>query len=178
MRVFALLAAVLVSVPAGAAERDLSLEHEGSVGLFLAAAPEYSALTLGDCVFCTGDRSIVGVNLVTDFGATIAVGGWGSELLLRFRYVSLSTAKGESVLFGYRKYFGRDEIKTFVGLDVQFTFRPVITLGARAGFGVMWDFSPIMGLWAEVDGSFGVGLGRRFGAELAIGFQARSYLLQ
>lgn len=172
------LAASLVAAPVRAGERVLSLEHDGSVGVFLTAAPEFSSLTLSECVTCITTSVVDGFDLVNDLGVSISPEGWGAELLLRFRYVSLSRAKGEAVLFGYRRYFGRDEVKTFMELDLHATFRPVLTGGARAGFGVMWDFSPVMGLWADLAGSFGVGRGRRFGAELAIGFQARSYLLQ
>ncbi|MBI5547879.1 MAG: hypothetical protein HY901_28685 [Deltaproteobacteria bacterium] len=180
------LCALVLLVPAHlhAQDRELTREHNGSLGFFLSLGTEYSAIVDADCVFCTGSsegvraRSITGANSLLDLGGTMAIGQSGSELTLRGRLVFLSPARGESLLLGYRKYWGKDEIKTFVSAELMGTFRPVQTLGARAGFGAMWDFSPVMGLWLDAAGTFGFGYGRRFGGELSIGFQARSYLLE
>jgi hypothetical protein len=98
---------------------------------------------------------------VLDVGGTLAVGQAGGELLLRGRLVFLSPAKGFSVFLGYRKYWGKDDFKTFVAADLMASITPTATFGARPGFGVVWDFSPIMGLWAEAAGTFGLGWGRR-----------------
>jgi len=168
----------LAGATARAQAREVPLQHTHSLGAFVAVGTEYSALVVNHCVFCGGGQSITGFDSVLDFGGTLAVGDSGSELALRGRLVFLSPAKGESVLLGYRKYFGKDEIKTFASFDLMGTFRPVLTGGARAAFGGMWDFSPIMGLWLEAGGSFGFGSGRRFGAELMLGFQGRTYLLE
>lgn len=172
--------AALVMVPglAQAQEREATREHNGSLGAFAATGPEYSALVVGDCLFCAGTRTITGWSSILDVGGTLSVGQSGSEIVLRGRLVSLSPARGESLLLGYRRYFGKDELKTFGSFDLMGTFRPVQTLGARAGFGAIWDFSSIMGLWLDLGGSFGVGQGRRFGAEMSVGFQGRTYLLE
>jgi hypothetical protein len=94
----------------------------------------------------TPTAPIAELSAALDVGATMAVGESGSDMVLRGRLVFLSAARGGSVLFGYRKYFGRDQVKTYASFDLQGTFRPVKTLGARAGFGVMYDFSPLLGV--------------------------------
>ena len=178
------LALLLAPSPGRAQDRQTTLEHNGSLSLFATLGAEYSALVVTDCDTCTDasgnshPKSISGLNSNLDVGGSIAVGQSGSEILLRGRFTFLSPAWGGSVLLGYRKYFGKDEFKTFVSFDLMGTFRPVKTVGARAAFGVMWDFSPIMGLWVDAGGTFGLGVGRRFGGELNVGFQARSYLLE
>ena len=171
-------ALLVVSASAPGQEREAFREHTGSLGAFATLGGEYSALVVSNCVFCSTGKTIDGFDAILDVGGTLAIGQSGSELLLRFRLVFLSHARGESILFGYRKYFGRDEIKTFASFDLMGTFEPVLTGGARAAFGVIWDFSSIMGLWVDAGATFGVGQGRRFGAELNIGFQARTYLFE
>ncbi|HEY3448997.1 MAG TPA: hypothetical protein VGK67_21730 [Myxococcales bacterium] len=185
-----LATAFLVSSPAARAqERELTREHDGSLGAFATLGVEYSSIVVADCFFCTGSsvdaggayhsaRTIDGPDAILDVGGTMAVGQAGGEFLLRARLVFLSPAKGISAFLGYRKYWGKDEFKTFVAADLMVNFMPTVTFGARPGFGVAWDFSPIMGMWAEAAGTFGLGWGRRFGAEFTIGFQARSYLLE
>lgn len=174
----ALAALLLGPMCAYAQGREVTLEHGGSVGLFAAAGAEYSSLVLNDCVFCLRGKTLDGPNALLDVGATLSFTQTSSELLLRGRLAFLSPARGESLLLGFRKYWGRDEFKTFAGLELMGTFRPVQTGGARVGFGAIWDFSPIMGLWAEAGATFGIGQGRRFGAEITLGFQGRSYLLE
>ena len=191
----ALLAAVLGAgclaglASARAQEREPTREHDGSLGVFAALGVEYSSTVVADCFFCTGSsvgsdgkvrlaRTIDGPDALLDLGGSVAVGQAGSELILRARWAFLSPARGFSLMLGYRKYWGKDELKTFVAADVVATFVPLTAFGVRPGFGVMWDFSSIMGLWAEAAGTFQAGWGRRFGAELTIGFQARSYLLE
>ena len=171
-------ALLFAATSARAQERQAYREHNGSLGAFATLGGEYSALVVTDCVFCASGKSIDGFDAILDVGGTLAVGQSGSELVLRGRLVFLSRARGESLMFGYRKYFGRDEFKTFVSFDLMGTFEPVKTVGARAAFGAIWDFSSIMGLWVEAGATFGVGAGRRFGAELSLGFQARTYLLE
>ena len=177
------VACALAGAPAAAhgQQRELSREHDGSLGLFAALGAEYANLVVADCFFCgesgRAGSTIVGVDALLDVGGTMAVGP-GGELLARFRLVFLSPARGESVLFGYRKYWGKDELKTFLSFDLMGTFRPVQTFGARPGFGVMWDFSPVVGAWLDAAGTFGIGRGRRFAGELTVGLQARSYLLE
>jgi len=163
---------------ARAQERGAYLEHNGSLGGFVTLGGEYSALVVTGCVFCANGKAVDGFDAILDVGGTLAVGQSGSELILRGRLVFLSHARGESLLFGYRKYFGRDDFKTFAGFDLMGTFEPVKTIGARASFGAIWDFSSIMGLWLDAGASFGVGAGRRFGAEINLGFQARTYLFE
>lgn len=183
-----LVAALLVCPGASPAqERELTREHDGSLGAFAALGVEYTSLVIAQCFGCTGSSyengvyhladSISGPDLVLDLGGTLAVGQPGGEFVLRGRFVSLSRAKGVSAFLGYRKYWGKDDFKTFIAIDLMANFMPTVTFGARPGFGVAWDFSSIMGLWAEAGGTLGIGWGYRFGLELTVGFQARSYLL-
>jgi hypothetical protein len=173
-----LLTSYCSSLGSLAQEREYSLDHAGSVGFIVGVGPEYSGSIKADCLFCLGEQTLVDVSGVFDIGATVAINQEGDEIVLRGRLVRLSSSNGESLLLGYRKYFGREEIKTFASLDLQTTFRPVKTMGVRGSFGVMYDFSPILGIWLDGGGSFGFGYGRRFGLETTIGMQARSYLFE
>ena len=189
------LLAVLAAASLGCAsaahaqERELTRQHDGSVSAFVGLGGEFSSIVVADCFFCTGSsvnpdgtikraRTIDGPDAILDVGGSIAVGQSGGEFMLRGRLVFLSPARGESLMLGYRKYWGKDEIKTFVSVDLMLTFEPVRTIGVRPGFGLMWDFSSIMGVWIDAGGTFGIGWGRRFGGEITVGFQARSYLLE
>ncbi|MGC4114069.1 MAG: hypothetical protein QM765_05305 [Myxococcales bacterium] len=187
--VSAVLALLLACPSAFAQEKEFTREHDGSLGGFATLGVEYTSIVVADCLFCTGSstdangvvhpaKTIDGPNMVLDVGGTLAVGQAGGEFLLKARLNFLSPAKGLSAFVGYRKYWGKDEFKTFLSIDVLANFMPTVTFGARPGFGVVWDFSPIMGMWAEAAGTFGLGWGRRFGAELTVGFQARTYLLE
>lgn len=184
LTVLALASALLAPAEVWGQGRELSKQHDGSLGLFGALGAEYTGLVIADCFFCTGStagspaRAVDGFDAILDLGGSLAVGQSNSELLLRGRLVFLSPARGVTVLFGYRKYWGMDELKTYVAADVLVTLVPTVVFGVRPNFGVMWDFSPIMGVWAEAGGTFAVGWGRRFGGEITVGFQARSYLLE
>jgi len=171
------LLALLVAAPASA-EEVASLEHTGSVGLFVAVGPEWATTEVAPCLTCRSDKVAAGFGALLDLGGTIAVGSEGSELAAKLRLVRLAgEGNGEAALVGDRRYFGRDELKSFFSFDAQLFWRPTVVGGARAGIGGMWDFSPLFGLWLETGASFGLGQGRRFGVELGLGLQGRSYLL-
>lgn len=171
----ALGALLLLALP-GAAGRPL--DHQGSLGLVAAVGAEYASLVLADCVGCPATGLVADTALALEVGGTAAVGDAGSEFGLRLRLSRLSEASGESVLLGYRRYSGPDEWKTFFAFDLVGTFRPSKTLGARAGLGVLHDFTPLFGLYADAGVGFGLGAGRRFSVDLLVGLQARSYLLE
>jgi hypothetical protein len=90
----------------------------------------------------------------------------------------LTPDPGEALLAGYRQYFGSEEWKTFFSFDLEGTARPIKSLGARASLGLMRELSEVLGAYADAGASFGFGGGRRFGVELGVGLQARSYLLE
>ena len=156
--------------------RQFSLDHAGSLGLIFGAFGSYESIERATCLTCETTAILTGPSLSLDLGASLAVGWEGAELLLRLRLTRLGDAPGEAVFVGFRHYFGRDAWKTFASLEVGGHFRPIAAGGARGGFGVAWDFSPLFGLWAEAAASFALGEGRLFGAQLGLGLQARTYL--
>jgi hypothetical protein len=179
LRLFPVVVAALLGSPAALAQsRAASLDHSGSLGLLVAAGTEFATTEIADCLTCQPERTLAEFGALLDLGATAAVGSEGNELTLRLRLNRLTAASGESIFFGYRSYFGRDELKTFAAFDLAAVLRPIAAGGARVAFGVAWDFSPLFGVWAEAGANFALGEGRRFGVELGLGLQARSYLLE
>ncbi|HCF59530.1 MAG TPA: hypothetical protein DFS52_16245 [Myxococcales bacterium] len=174
----AVLAALLVPAMAGAQRSEVSLDHSGSLGLLAGAGAEFSTTEVAACLACEPTETFVEVGAVLDLGLTAAIGREGNELALRLRLIRLTGAVGEALFVGYRNYFGRDEWKTFAAFDLMGTLRPIQAGGVRAAFGVMYDLSPILGLYGEAGASFALGTGRRFGVEATLGLQGRSYLLE
>lgn len=162
--------------PAPAPARSPSLEHAGSLGLIAGVFGNYASIERADCLTCETAEVLTGASASFDLGASLGVGWEGAELTLRLRLTRFGQAKGEALFLGFRSYFGRDEWKTYAAFELAGHIRPIGALGARAGFGVAWDFSPIFGLWAEAAASFALGQGRLFGAQLGLGLQARTYL--
>lgn len=162
--------------PTSEPERHLSLEHAGSLGLIVGLFGNYESLEKAACLTCETTEVLTGASASIDLGASLGVGWEGAELTLRLRLTRLGKAQGEALFLGFRSYFGRDAWKTYVSFELAGLFRPIAAGGARAGFGVAWDFSPIFGLWAEAAASFALGQGRLFGAQLGLGIQARTYL--
>ncbi len=176
----ALAIALALAAPAAASaqEREVALDHAGSVGLIAAAGPEWGTFEIGRCPTCQIDRVLAGFSVLLDVGGTVAVGQEGSELALRLRLVGASELRGVAAAFGYRHFFGFEELKTYFSFDLLADFAPALAGGARASFGAMYELSPVLGLYSEAGASFALGQGRRFGAELTFGLQARSYWLQ
>jgi hypothetical protein len=170
--------AALGAGEARAQQRVATLDHAGSVGLLLGSSLEFSTTEIADCVTCGTERAFATFSPVFDLGGSLAIGDEGNELIARLRLVRFSEASGETLLLGYRGYFGFEEWKSYFGLELQGTLRPVRTVGARASIGVMYELSSLFGLWAEAGSGFGLGGGRRFGVDLGLGLQARSYLLE
>lgn len=158
------------------APRYFTLEHAGSLGLIVGIFGNYESIERADCLTCETTEVLTGMSASLDIGASLGVGWEGAELTLRLRLTRLGPASGEAILAGFRSYFGRDEWKTYASFELAGHIRPIAAGGARAGFGVAWDFSPIFGLWAEAAAAFAFGKGRLFGAQVGLGLQARTYL--
>jgi hypothetical protein len=176
---WAILSLLFLFVPAARAqERRASLEHAGSVGLLVGLGPLYSTIVVANCPSCGGTRVINGFAGVLDLGGSIAVGAEGAELTARLRLARLWAAGGESLLLGFRRSFGVEEWKTYFEIELEAMLRPTWLLGPRAVLGVMHDFSPVFGLYAEGGLAVDIGGGRRVGVDVTFGAQARSFLLQ
>ena len=115
-----------------------------------------------------------------ELGGTLSVGD-GNDLLLSVR-AEFGGLFDLGIYAGYRGYFSVGQWKTFFDLDLAGHITPAIaphgTVGPRVGVGVQLDFLPIIGTYAVLGGQIGFGDGLRYGAELTIGFQFRSYLLE
>lgn len=159
---------LLLATHAVAEER---FDHRGSLGLLLGGSFERkdSANNAGP-----GDSGWRGG---AEVGGTLAVGSEGNDLKLSLR--ALFGGPFDLALFaGYRGYFSVGQWKTFFDLDAAAHFTPRFTIGPRVGVGVQLDFLPVAGAFAVLGGQIGFGDGLRYGVELMIGFQFRSYLLE
>ncbi len=174
-----LAASLLLPVTGAVAqEREVSLDHSGSVGVIANAGPEFSYAILAECLTCDRREALSALSLLFEIGATVAPWHEGDELLVRFRWMRLSRAVGEMAMVGYRSYFGSDELKTFVELDAQAAIRPQLAFGLRPALGVMYELSPLVGLSFEAGVSIGLASGLRVGFEALVGIQGRTYLLE
>ncbi|MHB8873380.1 MAG: hypothetical protein ACYC8T_06805 [Myxococcaceae bacterium] len=154
---------------AGTALADERYDHRGAVGLLLGATGEFMS---------TANPGVVqGLRLGADLGGTWAVGYSGNELMLLGRAAFGGPRVEGSVTFGYRGYFGQDRVKTFVDLGAAVHF-PLVAVGPRVGFGVQYELSPIVGVYAGLAAQVGLGQALRFDGELCLGLQLRSYLLE
>ena len=155
-----------------------SLDHGGSLGLQLGFFGNYTSSEKGACLTCETDSVSTGWSGSLDIAATLGIGWEGAEFILRFQMMRLGSLPGESIGLGFRNYFGRDEWKTFLDLELLGAFRPVGGGGIRGAFGVIWDIHPLVGIWSEAGASIVLGRGRTFGAQFGVGIQVRSYLFQ
>ena len=46
--------------------------------------------------------------------------------------------------------FGYEQLKTFFDLELAVHVAPFVTVGVRGGFGVQYDFLPVMGVYAQI----------------------------
>ena len=155
-----------------------SLDHGGSLGLSVGAFGNYSSSEKASCLTCETSAVATGWSGSLDIAASVGIGWEGAEFFVRFELQRLGQVPGENLSLGLRNYFGREEWKTFLDLEAVAAFRPVGGGGLRGGFGVIWDFHPLFGLWAEARAAIILGHGRTFGAQLGLGLQFRSYLFQ
>ena len=150
---------------------DVRLDHRGSIGLLLSTGGEYKASIAGGSVQN-------GARLPAHIGATMAIGQNGNELKLQFDSSWLGPQYDLGVSFGYRGYFPVDPMKTFFDADVALRFYQRITAGPEIGFGVQYELSSVVGVFSTVRAKFGFGQGLRMGAELLVGLQVRTYVLE
>lgn len=78
---------------------------------------------------------------------------------------------------GYRGYFG-ERWKTLVDIGLGLNGRPGFTAGPRVALGVQYELSSLAGIFATIGAQLGFGWALVFRAELMIGFQLRSFLLE
>lgn len=142
------------------------------------AGPLYSTIVIANCPSCAGSRALSGFSGALDLGGLLALGAEGFELTARLRLTRFSDSSGEALLAGLRRSFGRDEWKTYFEIDIEGILRPAKLLGPRAALGALYDFSAVFGVYVEGGVAVDLGGGRRVGAEITFGIQARSFLLQ
>jgi hypothetical protein len=160
----------LALVVASAASADESFEHRGSLGLLLSAGAEVRSAIVAKT---QGDNGFRG-NL--DVGGTWAfTTHWSVIAEARLSLGGPST--GLSLFAGFRNFWG-EQIKTFVDLTLAGYALPSFTIGPRVAFGVQYELSPVVGVYALVATSFGGGAGLRFCAEAMAGAQFRTYLFE
>lgn len=159
----------LLTAAASATER---LDHHGAVGLLIGSGLDYRSQALPD------NSTYVGFYLPVDFGGTYNVGDDSNELVLAIRGELFGPSFVGAIYGGYRSYFGQDAWKTFFDLHLRADVVPQFTVGPRMGFGAQFDPHALFGIYAGVGAHVGAGTGIRFGGELILGVQLRSFLLE
>jgi|CXWL01.1.fsa_nt_gi hypothetical protein len=162
------LALFLSAYALAAEERN---DHRGSIGLLLSTGGEYKASIAGPVVEN-------GVRLPAHIGATLAIGHNGNELKLQLDSTWLGPEVDLGISFGYRGYFAVDRLKTFFDGDLGIRFLTRFTIGPEVGVGVQYELSPVIGVFARLGGKLGFGQALRLGADLTVGIQLRSYVLE
>ncbi|MFN0062580.1 MAG: hypothetical protein ACKVPX_08680 [Myxococcaceae bacterium] len=151
--------------------RPTRLDHRGAVGGFVALGGQYVSILNGGRIVEDGLRVPVTV------GFSVAPFESGHELLLAARGSFLNARPSWAVWAGYRIFFGQENWKTFLDLGLVSVVRPLFSIGPRIGFGVLYDFVPEVGVYAAAAAEVGGGAGFRFGADVGIGLQVRTYWL-
>jgi len=150
-------------------------DHRGSLGLTIAAGGE--ALTAVSSK-ATGAES--GFRIPLEIGGTFSLTDH-TELRLAGRLAPgltpISTLAG-SVYAGARNSFSFEQLKTFFDLELAVHVAPYFAIGARAAFGVQYDFLPIMGVYAQLGGQLGGATSLRLSGEVMVGVQFRTYLFE
>ena len=171
MRRFFLAGLILASSFALGEER---YDHHGALGVTVAAGGELvTALTNN----ATGER---GARFPLELGATLSVSNH-IELRLAGRFapgIAPITGFGGSFYAGMRDTFGYEQFKTFFDLELAVHVAPFVTIGARGGFGVQYDFLPVMGVYAQIGAQFGGALALRLSGELMVGLPFRTYVFE
>jgi len=146
-------------------------DHRGSLGLVVAATGErvdHAATGYSNAGWRSG----------VETGGTLQFGQNDNEVALRGRVIFGGPAIDVMLRAGLRRFFGLEAWKTFVELDVVGHVTPRISVGPGIGAGVQYDFSSIAGVYAVVSTHLGFGSGLRFGADVLVGLQLRTYLFE
>jgi hypothetical protein len=149
-------------------------DHRGSLGLTVAAGGEVLTAV---SITATGER---GFRLPLEVGGTLSVTDH-TELRLAGRIapgISPITALAGSFYAGIRNSIGFDQFKTFFDLELAVHVTPFFAIGARAAFGVQYDFLPIMGVYAQLGGQLGGATSLRLSGEVMVGVQFRTYVFE
>lgn len=165
-----LLATLTLFVAAPALAADERYDHRGALGLTLSSGGEYVASASTSYV---GDT---GLHVPIELGGTWSITDH-SELRGAGR-IGFGPKLGGSLYLGVRNSYGWERLKTFFDLDFAAHVAPLLTLGARVGVGVQYDFLPVMGAFALVGGQLGGAAGLRLSFELLVGVQFRTYLFE
>lgn len=175
MRRAVLLLLFALATPARAEER---FDHRGALGLTVASGAEFVSF-IGPQ---GGSESSGRVPL--ELGGTWSITD-RTELRLAGRLSPLVAGRtvtsgglAGTVLAGLRNVRGLDQWKTFFDLDLAVHVAPALIIGARAAFGVQYDFLPVMGVYAQIGGQLGGGAGLRLSFEGVVGLQFRTYVLE
>ncbi len=177
-------------------------DHRGALGLLLATTVERKDAG------AAGQISDAGWRVGAEVGGTYPVSYSGNEFKLALRGLFGGPAVDTALYLGFRGYFdlsfwraNLEQWKTFFDLDLCGHLTPAYeievtdglagtlstthvkapltaTAGPRVGVGVQFDFLPVAGAYLAIAGQLGFGTGVRFGAELLLGLQFRSYLLE
>lgn len=147
--------------------------HRGSLGLTTAAGFEAVSLATPNT---TGES---GFRVPLELGATLAL-FTHTELRLSGRFSAPVNVSGWGLSFygGIRNSFGPAEWKTFFDVDLAVHALPVFVAGLRVGFGVQYDFSPVVGVYAALSAQLGGGFGLRLSGDVSVGLQFRTYLFE
>ncbi|MBK7860162.1 MAG: hypothetical protein IPJ65_16415 [Archangiaceae bacterium] len=174
-------------------------DHVGAVGLLMALSGQYKA---------ANNPFEVGTRAGVEVGGSFNLGYKSNELVIAARatfgsphvgspdYGTPACGSGstlppwrcvaedrrlhevDTLLYGgYRGYFG-ERWKTFVDLQAAVSFTPFLAAGPRLGVGLQYELSSIAGLYTQVAAVLGFGEVLQFRAELVIGVQLRSFLLE
>jgi hypothetical protein len=167
------VAALCLALGAAAVARaDERYDHRGAVGVLVGSGGEWLNAASGPGLALQGFR------LDVDLGGTYAIGDNGNELMLLGRAIFGGPSLEGSLILGYRGYFGQDEVKTFFDAGVAGHLMPELAVGPRLGFGVQYEFSPLVGAYAGIGGQVALGQTLRFDFELCLGLQVRTYILE
>jgi hypothetical protein len=168
--------AALLAALASPARADLPvrLDHRGAVGLSLDVGVEH-AVFLGP----NGKPvpNLEATRAVLDVSGSAGLTHDGNEFVLELRLLR-GPDWGGALAAAYRVYFGREEWKTFANVGAKADTTPRFALGPNIGMGVMYEVTPVFGLFASASASLEFGAGIRGAFDAAIGLQGRSYLLE
>ncbi len=163
----ALLALCLAATSASAED---AYEHKGSLGLIVSGGAEVRSSVV---TTTTGDNGFRGD---LDIGGTFAFGRhWNA--LLEGRVSLGGKLTGVAFIVGLRNFFG-ERFKTFFDLSLAIHATPGVTIGPRIAFGVQYELSPVIGVFALGAVQFSGGQGLRLIGELMAGAQFRTYLFE